>query len=139
MFPERMMAKNDRIARSIIVIVSVIVFLAVAALGKIQVPLDRHFDVHLFARLNAVINSCVSILLIAAFIAVRQRKYNLHKKLMITAILLSVLFLISYICHHLFSGDTKYGGIGPIRYFYFFILITHIILAAVILPFILFT
>jgi len=46
---------------------------------------------------------------------------------------------VSYICHHLLSGDTKYGGEGPIRYVYFFILITHSFLAAVILPFILFT
>jgi putative membrane protein len=58
---------------------------------------------------------------------------------MLAAIVLSVLFLISYICHHLFAGDTKFGGVGTIRYFYFFILITHIFLAAIILPFILFT
>jgi putative membrane protein len=58
---------------------------------------------------------------------------------MLTAIGFSVLFLIFYICHHLFAGETKYGGVGSIRYFYYFILGTHIILAAVILPFILFT
>lgn len=58
---------------------------------------------------------------------------------MIAAIAFSVLFLLSYICHHLFAGDTKFGGVGSIRYVYFFILITHIILAATILPFILFT
>ena len=58
---------------------------------------------------------------------------------MITAITLSVLFLVSYICHHLFAGDTKFGGVGPVRYLYFFILMTHIFLAAIILPFILFT
>ena len=58
---------------------------------------------------------------------------------MLTAIILSVLFLVSYIAHHLLAGDTVYGGEGSIRYFYYFILITHIILAAIILPFILFT
>ena len=58
---------------------------------------------------------------------------------MISAIICSVLFLLSYICHHLLAGDTKFGGEGWIRPVYFFILITHIILAAVILPFILFT
>ena len=52
---------------------------------------------------------------------------------------LSILFFISYIAHHLFAGETKFGGEGTIRYVYYFILITHIILAAVILPFILFT
>jgi putative membrane protein len=55
------------------------------------------------------------------------------------AMLLSVLFLLSYICHHLFAGDTSFGGKGLIRYVYYIILITHIILAAIVLPFILFT
>jgi putative membrane protein len=58
---------------------------------------------------------------------------------MLAAIVMSVLFLVSYICHHLLAGDTSYGGQGAIRYLYYFILITHIVLAAVILPFILFT
>ena len=63
----------------------------------------------------------------------------LHKRLMVTAMILSVLFLLSYVCHHLFAGDTKFGGQGGIRYFYFFILITHVFLAAIIMPFVLFT
>lgn len=58
---------------------------------------------------------------------------------MLTTMGLSLLFLISYICHHLFAGETSFGGEGTIRYVYYFILITHIILAAIILPFILFT
>jgi putative membrane protein len=58
---------------------------------------------------------------------------------MLGAIVLSTLFLVSYIAHHILTGDTKFGGVGSIRYLYFFILITHIFLAAVILPFILFT
>jgi putative membrane protein len=58
---------------------------------------------------------------------------------MFGAMLLSLLFLVSYIAHHLLSGDTVYGGQGSIRYVYYFILITHIFLAAIILPFILFT
>lgn len=58
---------------------------------------------------------------------------------MLLAMGLSVLFLLSYVVHHLLAGDTKFGGEGTIRYVYFLILITHIILAAVILPFILFT
>jgi putative membrane protein len=58
---------------------------------------------------------------------------------MMSAMILSVLFLVSYIAHHLLSGNTTFGGTGVIRHVYFFILITHIFLAAVILPFILFT
>lgn len=58
---------------------------------------------------------------------------------MLTAMVLSGLFLVSYIFHHLFAGDTKFGGEGFIRYIYYFILITHIFLAAIVLPFILMT
>ncbi|MBL7696765.1 MAG: DUF420 domain-containing protein [Chitinophagaceae bacterium] len=136
---EPILVKNDRRARILIIVVSVVIFCAIALLGRVEIPVGGDFDVHIFAKVNAIINSVVSLLLLAGLIAVRARKYVLHKRIMISAILLSVLFLISYICHHLLAGDTKFGGEGPIRYVYFFILITHIILAAVILPFILFT
>lgn len=131
--------KNDRRARILIIVLSVVVFSAVALLGNVKVPVDLPFDVHIFAKINAIINSIVSFLLLAGLVAVRLRRYVLHKGIMLFALSLSALFLISYICHHLFAGDTKFGGEGPIRYVYFFILITHIILAATILPFILFT
>lgn len=134
-----LIARNDRMARLLILTVSLVVFIAVVVLGKVQVPVSKGFDVHIFARINAIINSMVSVLLVAGLAAVRKRHYKLHRNLMFAAIILSVLFLVSYICHHLFAGDTRYGGEGSVRYVYYFILITHIILAAVILPFILFT
>jgi putative membrane protein len=134
-----MLKKNDKAAKWFIGVVSAIVFLAVVALKNIALDLNPPFDIHIFARINAVINSLVSILLVAGLWAVKSRKYELHKRIMLTAITLSVLFLVSYICHHLLAGDTRFGGQGSIRLIYFFILITHIILAAVILPFILFT
>ena len=107
----------------------------------------------MFAKFNAVINSVVAILLIAGLIVVKQKNYALHKKIMLSAIVLSVLFLVSYICHHLLAGDTRFGDInhdgilsdeeksaaGSLRIIYYIILITHIPLAAIILPFILFT
>jgi putative membrane protein len=131
--------KNDRQARWLIVILSIVVFGAVVLLSRVQLKVDLGFDIHLFARINAFINGTVSILLLAGLITVRNRNYLVHKKIMITAVILSAIFLVSYICHHLFAGDTKFGGEGIIRPIYFFILITHIILAAIILPFILFT
>jgi len=131
--------KNDKQARLLIYTVSFVVFAAVAILSKVKLEVDLGFDIHLFAMINAVINSIVSVLLIWALIAVKNKNYALHKNIMLGAILLSVLFLVSYIAHHLLAGDTAYGGQGGIRYFYFFILITHIFLAAIILPFILFT
>jgi putative membrane protein len=131
--------KNDSLAKGLIYILSFVVFAAVVLLKKIQLDISVGFDIHIFAKINAVINSAVSILLFLGLVSVKNGKYLLHKRMMGSAIILSTLFLVSYICHHLLSGDTPYGGEGFIRYVYFFILITHIILAAVILPFILFT
>lgn len=134
-----MIRKNDKLARIMIGVVSFVVFAAVVFLSRVQLKVDLGFDVHVFARINAFLNSIVAVLLLVALIAVKQGKFVLHKKIMMAAIILSALFLVSYICHHLFAGDTKFGGTGSIRPVYFIILITHIFLAAIILPFILFT
>lgn len=147
------LTKNDKKAKLLIYTVSVVVFAAVVFLSKYKLDVDLGFDVHVFAKTNAIINSMVALLLLAGLFAVKQKKYELHKKIMLTAISLSVLFLLSYIAHHLLAGDTKYGDINHdgilsidekslaenLRMFYYFILITHIPLAAIILPFILFT
>ena len=131
--------KNDKTAKLLIFIVSAVVFMAVVILKNVKLDLDLGFNVHIFATINAMINSMVSILLLAALNAVKKGNYRAHKSMMILSMILSILFLVSYIAHHLLSGNTAYGGTGMARYFYFFILITHIFLAAVILPFILFT
>lgn len=131
--------KNDKRANWLILSFSVIVFLIVTALGRVQLQVDLGFDVHVFAFANAIINSVVAILLIAALWVVRKGNYELHKKIMLVAMVLSILFLVSYICHHLFAGDTKFGGSGGLKTFYYIILFTHIPLAGIILPFILFT
>lgn len=145
--------KNDRKAKWLIGIFSVVVFTAVVVLSRIRIEVDLGFDVHNFALFNAIINSMVTVLLLAGLLSVKQRKYTLHKKIMMTAMILSILFLVSYICHHLFAGDTKFGDVdhdgivteaekataGSLRTIYYIILITHIPLAGIILPFILFT
>lgn len=147
------LAKNDKKAKIFIYTVSFVVFAAVVFLSRFKLKVDLGFDVHVFAKVNAIINSIVAALLLAGLFTARQRKYELHKKIMLTAILLSVLFLLSYIAHHLLAGDTKYGDLnhdgilsidekalaGNMRMVYYFILITHIPLAGIILPFILFT
>lgn len=145
--------KNDRKARVFIIAVSLIVFIAVVVLSRVKLEMNLPFDVHVFAGINAAINSVVALLLVFGLIAVRKKNYELHKKIMLTAILLSVLFLLSYIAHHLLAGDTKFGdinhdgllseeektGAGQMRIFYLLLLLTHIPLAGIILPFILFT
>jgi len=145
--------KNDKKARLLIYTVSFVVFAAVVLLSKFKLNVDLGFNVHLFAKANAIINSAVAVLLLAGLVTVKQKKFALHKKIMLGAMTLSILFLVSYICHHLLAGETKFGDInhdgilsddeklaaGSLRMVYYFILLTHIPLAAIILPFILFT
>jgi putative membrane protein len=134
--------KNDRQARLFIWIVSIVIFVAVAFLNKVKFfqGVDFGFDVHYLAMFNAIVNGTVSVLLVWALIAVKNKNFVLHKRLMLTAILLSVLFLVSYIGHHLLADETKYGGAKDwLMYTYYFVLLTHIVLATIILPFILFT
>lgn len=131
--------KNDNKAKAIIYSVSIIVFAAVVILNKVKLELDLPFSPHVFASVSAIINSLVAVLLVAGLITAKQKKYELHKKIMLLAIVLSVLFLLSYIAHHLLTAETKFGGEGTIKTIYYLILFTHIPLAGIILPFILFT
>ena len=145
--------KNDKQAKLLIGIFSVVVFVAVSFLSKFTINVQLPFDKHIFALVNALLNTAVAILLVLALFAIKQKKYTAHKNLMLTALILSVLFLVSYIAHHLLAGETKFGDtdhdgivsvaeiavVGNLRAFYFILLSTHIILAATSLPFILFT
>ncbi len=131
--------KDDKKFRILIGIFSFVVFAVIVLLGRVKLDVDLGFDPHIFALINAAINSTVSCLLVAGLIAVKKKNYQLHKNIMFSAMILSVCFLISYILHHLLTGDTRFGGEGSIRVVYFIILISHIFLAAIILPFILFT
>ena len=99
--------KNDRRARVFIFTVSIIVFLAVVILSKVKLNIVLPFNVHVFALINASINSLVAVLLIAGIIFIKKKHYVIHRNIMMTAILLSVLFLVSYISHHLLAGDTR--------------------------------
>ena len=144
---------NDRKARILIFSFSAIVFIAIMILGRVKLDINAGFDVHVFAKLNAILNSCVAILLIAALVVVKRKKWLLHRNLMLAAMILSILFLASYIAHHLLAGDTRFGDINhdgivspeekgevsTLRIIYYFILGTHIPLAGLVLPFILFT
>ncbi|MCX7744728.1 MAG: DUF420 domain-containing protein [Flavobacteriales bacterium] len=132
-------AKNDKAAQYFIIAISAVVFIAVVILSRVKLEIKLGFNPHIFAMVNAMINSIVSVLLIGALIAIKQKKISLHRNLMFGSIILSVLFLISYILHHLFTHETPFGGEGAIRIVYYIILISHIILAGVILPFILYT
>jgi putative membrane protein len=145
--------KNDRKASILIIAFSILVFGAVTVLERVTIPVNLGFDPHVFALLNAAINSVVAVLLLAGLLAARAGRYTTHLNIMLTAILLSVFFLVTYILHHLFAGSTWYGdtdkngvvdaaekaAAGGLRYVYFFLLGTHILLAGISLPFILFS
>jgi putative membrane protein len=133
------LSKNDKLASRLIWLFSAIVFTAVVVLGRVTLQVDLGFDVHVFALINAIINSMVAVLLVAALWAVKTSRYVAHKNMMMAAMVLSVLFLLSYIAHHLLAGETSFGGDGMQRTLYYIILFTHIPLAGLILPFILFT
>jgi putative membrane protein len=151
--PDPVLHKNEKNAKILIWSVSIIVFLGIAGLSGIHLDYQLNFDPHLFAAFNAIANSLVAILLVVGLVSVKRKNYMLHKKIMLAAIVISVLFLVSYVCHHLLSGESKFGDLnhdgilsaeekaqaGPLRYVYYFILLTHIPLAGIFLPFILFT
>jgi putative membrane protein len=131
--------KNDSLATILIVAVSLVVFVAVVVLGRVTVDVNLGFDKHIFARINALINTFVTLMLLGGLWAAKDKRFRTHKRVMLWAIGFSVMFLLSYICHHLFSGSTEYLGSGFAKLIYYFILITHIALAGIILPLILFT
>ena len=130
------MKKNDKQAKLLIGIFSVVVLAAVTFLSKFTLVIELPFDKHIFALVNALLNATVAILLVLALLAVKQQKYAAHKNIMLTALCLSVLFLVSYIAHHLLAGETKFGDtdhdglvsaaeiavVGNTRSFYFILL-----------------
>ena len=146
--------KNDKKAKQLIFVFSILVFVVITLLGKYNLAgkVSLPFDEHVFALLSAITNSIVAVLLVAALVFVKRKNYLLHKKTMLVAMSLSVLFLLFYICHHLFAGEAVYGetdgikglseaeltAVGSMRKIYLAILITHIPLAGIGLPFILF-
>ncbi len=89
------------------------------------------------ALLNACLNGIAAVLLVLAWCAILGRNIERHRKLMISALLTSALFLASYLTRIVIAGDTKFSGQGPVRAFYFALLISHVVLAIGVLPFIL--
>ena len=119
-----------------IVILSVAIPLVVAILFGVKI--DVELPVFL-PPIYAVINAFTALILIVAVWAVKNNKIKLHEKLMKTAIVFSVLFLVLYVLYHMTSESTKYGGEGALKTFYFVILISHIILSIAVIPFVLIT
>ena len=125
----------------LIIAVSIIIPLVVALLFSVKLK-DFGFDVaplSFLPPIYATINGFTAVILVLGVIAIKNGNQILHQRLMTTAIALSVLFLLMYVAYHMTSDSTKYGGEGAVRYVYFFILITHILLSIAIIPMVLIT
>lgn len=90
--------------------------------------------VHLLPTVNATLNGIATVLLVTGFVMIRQRRIDAHRACMGSAFATSILFLTSYLTYHYYAGSTPFPGTGWVRPLYFFILITHIVLAAVVPP-----
>jgi putative membrane protein len=133
---------SDKFIFRFIIGISVFVFLVVVILNRklIPVTIETPSFVYFLPKLNAFINGACSLLLIYSYYQIRYRKnLKVHKRVNIITFILSSLFLVSYIVFHYFVKETTYGGEGLIKSIYYFILVTHIVLAAVVLPLILFS
>ncbi len=119
-------------------ILSGIVFLLVVGMRQPK-KIDLGIDFSFLPAVYSTLNGIVAILLIIALVAIKRGNAKAHRKFTTSAMIGSVLFLLGYVVYHITTPETLYCGVGAIRYVYFFLLITHIVLAAVILPFILFT
>ena len=125
----------------LIIAVSVIIPIVVAILFGVKLK-DFGYDVEPLSFLPpiyATTNGFTAVLLVAAVVAIKNGKKKLHQRMMTSAIALSVAFLVMYVAYHMTADSTKFGGIGTIRYVYFFILVTHIVLSIVIIPMVLIT
>ena len=117
-----------------IVFISVLIPLAVAVLLFMPAKITSLGEwVFFLPHLNAVINTAASLALILAIVFVKQKKYSLHGATMSVAFVLGAIFLVSYVIYHASAESTSFGGDGFIRYVYYFLLITHILFAAIAL------
>ncbi|GMN11992.1 DUF420 domain-containing protein [Croceitalea sp. MTPC9] len=120
-----------------ITILSVVIPLVVALLFGYKIPNAKPLS--FLPPIYATINGLTAIFLIAAVVAIKKGKQRLHQNLMTTCITFSVAFLVMYVAYHMTSESTSFGGEGAIRYLYFFILLSHIVLSIIIIPLVLIT
>jgi len=132
--------KKDKVAVPVIIILSVLVPLIVLLL--MNLPERYNFlgvTVGAFPLFHAILNGMTAVLLLTGFFMIRSGDKIMHRNIMITAFGLSCVFLVSYVISKISNDPVPFGGEGYLRPIYFFILITHIVLSAIIVPLVLFT
>ena len=128
---------SDKKYKSLIIFISIILPLVVAVLFVVRIP--NVAPLTFLPPIYASINGLTAILLVLAVVAIKKGNRVLHQRLMKTNLVLSVLFLLMYIAYHMTSNPTPYGGTDNIKFLYFFILISHILLSIAIIPLVLIT
>ncbi len=128
-------AKKEKKLNTFITVVSIVVPVVVAILFTVKIPNVERLG--FLPPIYASINALTAFILVIALWAILNAKRRLHQNLMTTCIGLSVLFLVMYIAYHMTSDSTSFGGEGIIRYIYFFILVSHIVLSIIIIPLVL--
>jgi len=128
---------DDKKYNKLIVALSILIPIVVAILFGVKIPNVEPLS--FLPPIYATLNGLTAVLLIIAFIAIKNKNIVLHENLMTTAIWCSGLFLIMYVAYHMTSDSTKFGGECTIKYVYYFILLTHILLSIIIIPFVLIT
>jgi putative membrane protein len=131
---------RDRLVLPLIGVVSIVVVLLVGylLLGHAPGRGGRH-DAATLPALNALLNGASAALLTCGWLAIRRRRIALHRACMLSAFSVSVLFLVSYVVYHALAGSRPFTGLGWIRPVYFALLISHVVLAAAMVPFVLTT
>jgi len=119
-----------------IVVLSVIIPLVISILFGIKIDVELPI---FLPPIYAFLNALTAVILVLAVWAIKNKNIILHQNLMKYAIGLSAVFLVLYVAYHMTSNSTSFGGEGTIKYFYFFILISHILLSIVVIPFVLIT
>lgn len=120
-------------------IVSAVVLVLVVCMQKIRLPLPDGWSTAGLPPFHASVNALVAVLLTVSVVAIRLGRVRIHRATMVAAMGCSLVFLLSYVAYHMTNDPTRFGGVGLERSVYFFLLGTHILLAAVSLPFILFS
>lgn len=120
-------------------VISAVVLIMVVLMQKIRIPLPDGWSTMALVPFHASVNALVGVLLIISLVAIKMGRVTIHRSTMMLAMFFSVVFLVSYVVYHTTNDPTRYGGEGIGRIIYLLLLITHIIFAAISLPFILFT
>ena len=93
-----------------------------------------HVDLSFMPAVNASLNALTSLLIICGYLAVKNKRPDVHRYFMVAATATSAAFLVCYLVYHSVHGDTKFGGVGAIRPVYFTVLISHVVLSAAVVP-----